>query len=251
MVPAYIKGKIPSDYEGMEDMLTSAVFSLLRYDVASDLVLRFLAQAKNLSSEYPLLNSAPDWDIRKVSFWEKWRHVGCNPCEPDVVIRGIDRRTQQRFLLCVEVKLHSGLSSGIDPTSELATHQLAREWDNAKAEAGDDCAVWLIYLTSHAEAPRAELRDAVANSADAEKTLLSRHILWLSWHSLYAEASDQTAVERDVKLMLERLNVTPLQAFSALQRNQVTWSFDAPVTMPAFNWDVVANPLLWRFNDTR
>ena len=85
MLQAMLHGKLTRKEEGLEDLLTSNVFGLMKYLPLDLILLPFLALAKNPFSGQTLSN----WlkDVAGVKEWYFWRPLsapGCLACEPDV-----------------------------------------------------------------------------------------------------------------------------------------------------------------------
>jgi len=130
MLQAILHGKLTHD-EGMEDLLTSNAFGLMKYLPAHSVLFPFLSYARNPFSRETL--SAWLRDAKQVKEWHFWRWLSapdCIPCEPDVEIIILNQDNTITWLL-IETKYRSGKSSlekeGIKPND-----QLAREFDNLR-----------------------------------------------------------------------------------------------------------------------
>ena len=211
MLEAFIHGKLSTEQENMEDMLTSCVFGGFKFIPPSAGVLPFLAQAihwrggPSVLSQLDSLEEPMVSDI-EYSFWPRLENPGCHPCEPDVLLKV--KPTRQ--LILVEAKLHSGKSSEADD-GRLPYDQLAREWDNLLHEAHDLEPI-LVFLTADRNLPRESIRDSVAEFQRKRKGKLEPNIYWLSWQHLNQLGStDSRGVLDSLRKLLGRLD---LLAFS-------------------------------------
>jgi hypothetical protein len=93
MLQAMLHGKLTREEEGMEDLLTSNVFGLIRYLSAEEILFPFLSLAWNPFTG----QSIGDWLqdatlVEYMKFWSTLSAHGCKECEPDidVLIRNQD-----------------------------------------------------------------------------------------------------------------------------------------------------------------
>lgn len=188
MIEAFLKGKLSSEQENMEDLLTAAVFGMLREVDAQKGLIPFIAKA------VPVIGEAPpilDWsslrtDHQRYVFWPTWNHLdNVENCEPDLVIEL--QSSARSFLVCIEVKYLSGKSSF--PTLDgPVSDQLAKQWAHLANHAKRrSCEPWLIYLTTDSYNPRQEIRPALyeleAKSWPGKQESEIK-IAWLSWRHL-------------------------------------------------------------------
>lgn len=84
MLEALIHGKMTSDQENTEDILTSNVFGVLKYVSPNRGLLSFLSMAvlPDGTSPFADLPATAEYE-----FWPWWKEADCIGCEPDVVIR--------------------------------------------------------------------------------------------------------------------------------------------------------------------
>jgi hypothetical protein len=114
MYLAELHGKLSSKLEGMEDLLTSNVFSFLKYSTREIFLKGYLAELGFAISD----QEANDAEF---IFWPRYE----DKTEPDLVIIAGD------YYLLIEAKYFSGFS---EETSETKA-QLVREIENGKLEA--------------------------------------------------------------------------------------------------------------------
>lgn len=116
MYMAEINGKMPAKFEGSEDVLTSNVFSFLKYSTRTVYLKEFLTQLK--------INGVSDKDLEDAEFrfWPKYP----DGTEPDVVL------LVGKYYILFEAKYFAGFDKGKENTRD---HQLIREIENGAAEA--------------------------------------------------------------------------------------------------------------------
>lgn len=135
MFKAQLKSKLPSfidiDEQGharktpwwqLEDLLTSEFWGVLDYLPRRPYLRDFIQHARNLNSNIriDLELSDKEWDEVELLFWPRWT-VSENPTEPDVVV------ISSRWIIVVEVKLHSGLRGDQIRRELLVGVAIARE----------------------------------------------------------------------------------------------------------------------------
>lgn len=192
MLPAQIYHKVPSDFEGMEDVLTSSVFALLRYLPAQ--------LACHLLTKWAKIPVQRDWP--EVDFWPRYPtpagfhifidtskskdQIDRGRTEPDVMIR------TQEWLVLVEVKYQSHLDPAYD--------QLSREFAIGYRLAKDEGRRFrLLVVTANTLEPRpggvelkTGVRQALTQVRDAGGSITQEMIAsvpdslrWTSWHQVY------------------------------------------------------------------
>jgi hypothetical protein len=160
MLQAILRGKLTRAEEGLEDLLTSNTFGLLKYLPPEAALLPFLGRAIDPLTQTPLADRLTG--LVRVDRWEFWPTLtfpGCTPCEPDVLLVLSDGRGRRVGVL-VEAKFRSGKSS-VARLDQVAPHdQLARELDNLRAFAQDErlAAFAVLYLTPAVACPEADIR---------------------------------------------------------------------------------------------
>jgi len=188
MTVAEVHGKISEAgtnlSERMEDLLTSDIFGCMRYLPSQNALIPFLQTACSLHGNTLTI---PD-KITKVhySFWPWLQLPSRILCEPDVVL-GLETEGLQVYLMMVEAKYYSGLSSEEDERAE-PNDQLARELDNLDVVS---CATlgWgtqleiasraLLFVTQDMGIPRALLVKSLAEYG--RKRNKDGDIFWASW----------------------------------------------------------------------
>lgn len=213
MLLAQLHHKVPSEFEGMEDVLTSSAFALLKY-LPEHLSCNLLARW----ADVPLGQSSPE-----LEFWpqyptppgfprpgeaaEREELAARGDTEPDVVIRTRD------WLVLVEVKYRSPLDDAYD--------QLGREfaigYQLAKRETRH---FRMLVVTAHTLPPMpagVELATgleqalvAASRRSDSIMEAMLRSVpdslRWKSWYQLYvalAQALDATDVAEHNRQLVE------------------------------------------------
>ena len=189
MLTALLKGKLSSEQENMEDVLTSSVFGAFQYSDTSDALIQFLQKSKRVYGEVPIED---DTDGLQVSFgdyefWPLWSGIeGVNNCEPDLIIE-IQNSTGKNILVCIEAKFKSGKSTFPSIDGEISD-QLAKQWVHLYREAQNkSCMPWLIYLTADTATPKRAIReskDELFNKPGFSNEAQQLRISWLSWREL-------------------------------------------------------------------
>lgn len=222
MFEALIHGKLSSQQENMEDVLTSCVFGAMKVLRPSAGIYSFLSQAHRFNGQSSELSSLSDRDDDSVqveyTFWPKWTGRNCHPCEPDVLIR--IRSTQQVIL--IEAKLRSGKSSNADG-SPWPYDQLAREWDNLLRRS-DGFRPVLIYLTADDAMPRQAIQDAIDEFEAKRPASPQPDIYWLSWQQLMTLDPHQHDLVVGLQDIVQKLNLLPFTGFSPILKVP-NWTF--------------------------
>ena len=246
MLQAMLHGKLTRQEEGMEDLLTSNTFGLMKYLQNQEVLYHFLSLAWNPISNIYLKNWIIDSDLDvQMSFWPTLSSKGCTPCEPDVLIN-FRYKNETRIIILIEAKYHSSKSSteleNINPPND----QLAREFDNLRVLAkkqGAKCAV--IYLTADFSCPESDIK---ASFREYRKKRRSDPIIfWLSWRMLpdilELEHYLQNPIIQDLKELFLRLDLTMFRCLRLPLPHKTEWSF---VVFPeVWNWFV--SRITWNF----
>ena len=217
MLLAQLHRKVPSEFEGMEDVLTSCVFGLFKY-LPRELGGSFLAEWAAIPSlegsllveVWPRYPTPPGFRRPGVLAEEDEDPATRGDTEPDVLI------TSREWVILVEAKYRSALDEHFDQLGrEFAVgHQLARETGRGFRllvvtghtlppwPAGVDLATGLSRALSAASL---EIGDAasgiVADVPDA--------LHWTNWQHLYgilARASGDHSISGNTRLLLEDLS---------------------------------------------
>ena len=262
MLDALLHGKLSREIENLEDVLTSCVFGALRLSEPWQLLLPWLCLATDGNGGRPLAD-LPDGCTVEYEFWPQWQEPGCSFCEPDVVLRVTSPTA--KWLILVEAKLHSEKSSSACPDSKRGDapyDQLAREWDNLVAKAGEEKGgPWqpvLVYLTAGTAYPGECIRDSLADyrHCRGEKPFVCG---WLSWRHLFrlARGRDELAL-RDLYRLLDRLGLFFFHGVPAVATMADGWRFQrsahrfvwaAPMVVPTVSWSCRKGTAPYFWND--
>jgi hypothetical protein len=214
MLLAQLHRKVPADFEGMEDVLTSTVFGLFKYlpnDTASAFLAEFAAvpslQGPLQVELWPRYPTPPGFRTPRVVAQEDEEPASRGDSEPDVVI------TTDEWVLVVEAKYHSPLDEEFDQLGrEFAVgHRLARDTGRRFR---------LLVVTGHTLEPRpggvelvmglrGALNAASGGLGEAAADVIAavpRSLHWTNWQGLYrilARASQGGGMQANVRLLLE------------------------------------------------
>lgn len=186
MYIAELRGKLSSDIECKEDVLTSNVFSFLKYAPRHIFLARFL----NL-----LKIHCPEKDLRgaEFNFWISFD----DGTEPDLVIIVGD------YYVLIEAKYFSGFGQ----ENGLIAHQLIREYENGlRASAFLNKKFVMATIT-------ADFFDKPFYLENIDPTI-KRELLWVNWQSITKIIEDVLISEPLSKETLEFAN----DLFSLLQK---------------------------------
>jgi hypothetical protein len=231
MLMALIKGQLSREQENMEDILTSNVFGTLQYLPPSQGVLPFITQATYNKIFYPLKNINKAIEV-SYEFWPYLNELGCNPCEPDVLIR-LTTLHGEKYIVLIEAKYLSGKSSERDEETH-PNDQLAREYDNLRlvAEREERIPI-LIYLTADLSIPEEDI--SISKEEIIKKRNIDPDIFWLSWRHLspVIEKINEPILQHLTQAML-KLNLVFFHGFSPIDSTiPVSWCFTRN-----FDWEM-------------
>lgn len=190
MVHALLHGKIADvggrDPFDVEDLLTSVVFGTASYLEPHLALLPFLSEARTAAgARLPL----PSIDKVACEFWRNWDAIqpgpvpsatpGAYAAQPELVVRLVDREGRP-WMLLVEVKLRSGISSGATDDGPVS-HQLAKYWVHlcAQADGEGSTPLGVIFVTEGISLPSHEFE--AANEELRRKQHREGDFYWLSW----------------------------------------------------------------------
>jgi hypothetical protein len=199
MLSAQLHHKVPIEFEGMEDVLTSSVFALLRY-LPPDLACLLLTNWADI----PLQQAAPEvrsWPRHSTPagfgvFLDATEHeqpLDRGDSEPDVIVR------TEEWLVLVEVKYRSHLDEAYD--------QLGREFAIGYHLAGMERRCFrLLVVTANVLPPRpagVDLASGVqralrtvraAGGAVTEEMIASvpDALRWVGWQQVYTTLSQES-----------------------------------------------------------
>ena len=245
MLEAILEGKISRDFEGLEDVLTSNVFGLLKYLPPEVGLIPFLRLAKTKKKKGLELDSFSVGTTAKYCFWPPYKEEGCMPCEPDVVIE-LESPNQDRMLVLIEAKYLSGISSEADDTRTLATHQLAKEYCNL-AKIAQDSRIeefLVVFLTSDTSHHWGDIEDALM---ECKSKGIEAEFYWLTWRelpSLFRGRDDP--ILADIVSLCERLGLTFFEGLTFPKSIRPLWNFETSANK--FCWKKppdINNPFKW------
>jgi hypothetical protein len=189
MLTALLKGKLSSEQENMEDILTSSVFGAFQYAEASEALIRFLRKSELVYGDDPIADNAWDLEVHfeDYEFWPMWSGLeGVDNCEPDLKIR-IHNPDGKDVLAVIEAKFRSGKSSYPTKVGNISD-QLAKQWVHLNKKAQEkSCIPWLIYLTADTATPMdsiQESKDELCEKLGFSDEVHQLRISWLSWRVL-------------------------------------------------------------------
>jgi len=156
MYQAEIQGKLPSDFENKEDILTSNVFSFLKYADRKLFLREFLkiigidvSTSEALKAEF--------------IFWPVYE----DRTEPDLVL------IVGNYYILVEAKLMSGFGQ----ETEKSQHQLVREYQGGKAEAAQRKKEFILLAITADPFFKSELFSDIPDE-------IREQICWTNWQGV-------------------------------------------------------------------
>jgi len=153
---AELRGKIPRDLKRSEDLLTSNVFSFLKYADREIFLREFLERLG-------LRVSSSELEHADFTFWPVFE----DGTEPDVVV------TVGDYYILFEAKYLSGFGIG----ESIEQNQIAREITGGSLEAKALKKVFLFFaITSHAAYPGHEILGTPRQNRD--------QVRWINWQSI-------------------------------------------------------------------
>lgn len=230
MLQAMLHGKLTREEEGMEDLLTSNTFGLIKYLPPEAVLIPFLSLAKDPLQKYNLANLLKgNLKADRFCFWPTLVHPDCIICEPDVdILFSHDNGTKTWVL--IEAKYRSGKSSGAIPGTEKPNDQLAREFDNLKSISQKEgiTRYALVYLTKDYTCPEIEIQDSAEEYESKRDS--KPNLYWLTWRVLYdvletTDYSDYGIIE-DLKTLLLKLNLTMFRRLRFKDIKKPEWNFE-------------------------
>lgn len=230
MLAAILGGKISSQVEGSEDLLTSVVFGVLEHLPVEHGVARLLALAAGDSPVDAAIRSSSGF---RIEYWPWWSEDGQeHGAEPDVALwlEGTDGR---RRLVVVEAKRSAG-KSGHGERDQLARQaanglELARRSDAIFAGA--------VYLTAHVALPSQVLAASRAAMVEHFGLTAPPPLWWVSWRDLVAvfdeasQRSDNPVVRAQSAQVAQCLRKWGLVHFTG---------FTAVPAVPAYRFEVTS-----------
>lgn len=202
MYIAELKGKLPGNLEGSEDILTSNVFSFFKYSDRTIYLKRFFETLAIPSNDY-------DLEAAEFLFWP----VYSDGTEPDIVI------IAGEYYVLIEAKL----GAGFGPEDEKHGAQLEREYLYGSAAAVEMGKKFiLVALTADYTFPKKKL-DMYSN------IIYPENFKWINWQAvsrILTELLESEAVlpDRDFTMdllgLLDKKRLRSFQSFSRLSYNR-------------------------------
>ncbi|UOE74707.1 hypothetical protein [Parageobacillus thermoglucosidasius] len=237
MTIAEIHGKLP-EYEGMEDLLTSDVFSTFKYLPLELAFIPFLQRAVDFRTGETINYSFDDVIKADYIFWPKTSYF---KREPDLLII-LTRRNQPPISIVVEAKYRSGKSNinreqDLQELQILDGDQLAEQYyELVKGNFNIDYPYkkllmeskdqFLLFVTAHDALPKHVTNETEKvlhkKGLHSEDTL---HLYWGNWQTAWSVADEALNKEtnipwgfklmlEDLKVLLERKGLRPFNGFS-------------------------------------
>ncbi|MFB5281806.1 hypothetical protein [Peribacillus sp. Hz7] len=262
MFVAELKGKIPSELQNYEDILTSSVIGVFQYLSSPLYIQSVLESCVNVNGTHLTFNS-PFKECSYI-FWPK-----LESSEPDVLLHVRDENNME-YLICIEAKYWSDKSSSEDQSIDIKDRtnrqrdQLAREIEDIHK---DSCLCFLninknklnniilIYLTNHTYLPSQEILESVQYVQGV--SFPKDQLYWLSWRDFHNrinkikefQTRQDSKLLYDLKRLLERKG---LQSFNGFQ-HQVKFSaqinFTYSTTLDSYSWNKLKDvkKLKWNY----
>ena len=206
MISALTRGKLSTQQENMEDILTSCVFDALRLVNPADGVIPLLSDAifwSDKTRKLGHISSTHSHEAVGFDFWPRYSAPGINACEPDVVITF----EAAKAIVLIEAKLHSEKSSYPDD-DPFPNDQLAREWDQLLVEAERlGYEPFLVYLTTDVRIPRASIKESVEEFTKKRPGLQTPQIYWLPWCNIQKLTRLNQKLRSDFDQLIQRLGI--------------------------------------------
>lgn len=158
MYLAELRGKLPSQFERMEDILTSNVFSFFKYSTREIFLKGYLNKLGfNISDQ--------EANEAEFIFWPRFE----DNTEPDVVI------IVGKYYLLIEAKYFSGFGQKTETTKA----QLQRENERGRLEAKNrGKEFWLIPITAH------HSKHSFKNKSKINPPDFGPYFRWTNWQSV-------------------------------------------------------------------
>lgn len=238
MLQALLHGKLSHEIEGMEDVLTSSVFGILKYIPPEKGLIPFLQCAIPYPPDEDSLIDISDIEDIEYDFWPWLEIEGYYGCEPDIIIK-LKLANNKNLLILIEAKYQSGKSSEADEKYKSPTDQLAREWVSLESICKKNNSIpILIYLTAGVGFPRNDIQSSLSE-LKLKVPQSKPNIYWLSWRHLYSLCMQtEHMMLNDLKMLLERLE---LKFFNGWNFSTEIISSDWYFTRPPINFD-------WKIN---
>ncbi|OPD59427.1 hypothetical protein [Bacillus anthracis] len=238
MTIAEMHGKIP-EYEGMEDLLTSDVFSTFKYLPVDLAFIPFLKRAVSFETGETMSYFCDDIIKADFIFWPKTSFL---KREPDLLIL-LTRLDKPPISIVVEAKYRSGKSNvnrdyDLSEMQLLEGDQLAEQYlelingnfkinQLLKEKLMNSQKRFLLFVTAHNAIPKEmtnETMKILRNQGFREGNL--KNLYWINWQAAWNIArealSNNISMNYSYKLMLEDLKILlerkRLSSFNGFQK---------------------------------
>ena len=216
---AILQGKLRSVgsqiNEQLEDLLTSEIFSRLRYLDLEVGLIPILNRVQNVATKQNGLPIQAKYNgPAAYSFWPKLTLKTGNKVEPDLIIE-LRTESGEQLVVVVECKHLSGKSGGaisddqeIDGFKSTPQDQLVKELLVVN-EHYPEAKVFLLYLTGHTNLPENYIVESVDSIKDFEgtsKTFFYDSVYWIGWKDIWNILSEQRNIfshERLISTIIE------------------------------------------------
>ncbi|WP_409271464.1 hypothetical protein V1499_18410 [Neobacillus sp. SCS-31] len=238
MLKAFVHGKVPSELENREDILTSNVFGTLNYLSNGSLICSLLRNSLNVNNQ--TLHIEGENPQVRMWFWPRLERS-----EPDLLLSL--KTDSQSYLFLIEVKYFSG-KSGEDPAELEAENnlnqkfydQLAREyWDLHSGSLYEKIGTEyktakkvLIYLTLNHVFPKQDIENSLRTIRREKAEFRNPELYWLSWLTFHNELSvwspsseGDSKIKEDLLRYLERKGIKSFRGFQLVGENLLNWKF--------------------------
>jgi hypothetical protein len=254
MLQAINKGKIPSNTENSEDLLTSSVFGAIRYLSNFSLIQDIIANSINIHQI-------------KAGYFEHITHIEyyfwprLEKSEPDLLVL-LKNKRDKYLVFCIEAKYFSGKSSEEDLSVEFEERgnhqrdQLARQIEDIHKDSAfkylnikKESVIFscLIFLTNDNFIPEVSLKkgyQSIDNSIPLDFKIDS--IYWLSWKEIYKQINKHVTsslqdrlIKEDLLEFFRRKNLACFEGFSNLVNVKcLLWKFEQQVKKRGFTWNI-------------
>jgi hypothetical protein len=204
MTIAETHGKL-TPYEGMEDLLTSDVFSAFKYSPPAEGLIPFLSQGRCFDNS----GGKPDFLEKIVNMkYYFWPRSNFLHREPDLIIilKTSDHRT---IAIDVEAKYMSGkhnidaenddeISMGKMSGDQLYDQYFELKNKNYSGPLGEELKsitdLHIFYITAHYVPPYDDINETIRTCRDKGDDEALQTFYWLNWRSAYTHCKNSSSV---------------------------------------------------------
>jgi hypothetical protein len=249
MLQALLCGKMSSEQENSEDLLTSGVFGLLRHLPPSEGLFQILNLAERDDGVLdPCVPSLCE-QVTKMEFWPTYSHEISGATEPDVMVWVRDANGRMHIFL-IEVKLWSPKSSHPSANPKGLGDQLAREWWTLVSLCEREGAIpHLVYVTADRRRPLIEIHEAQEEYLRKLPAWGLKHpfvCYWLPWSKVVVSFEHSSVVAlQEITLACRKLDLDPFAGVRPFALPRLGWSFSEGAE--AYSLTLSPCPQEWRF----